>query len=188
MSTTFFKIPKGKTVLYLLFLTNSVYLFMIGYSIPTTSAFASGLPILDMKPFGYNFNDVMHLFNTLGEDGRMYYHNVQLAVDLVYPFLFIICYTALGVYILEKLKSSINLFKLLYWLPLVAGVSDYIENFFIYTLLDAYPKIDHLTVNLSATFSVIKSLSTTLYFLLILLALVRLFNQKYFSRKNTIKV
>ena len=69
MSTPFFNTVKGSTVLYLFFLANSIYLFMVLYTIPQTSAFANGMSILDLKPIGYDLNYVNQLFGRLGEVG-----------------------------------------------------------------------------------------------------------------------
>ena len=67
MSTPFFNTVKGSTVLYLFFLANSIYLFMVLYTIPQTNAFANGMSILDLKPLGYDLNYVNQLFGRLGE-------------------------------------------------------------------------------------------------------------------------
>ena len=70
---------------------------MVLYTIPQTSAFANGMSILDLKPIGYDLNYVNQLFGRLGEVGWLYYHKTQLAVDFIYPLLFIVCYTALAI-------------------------------------------------------------------------------------------
>ena len=69
MSTPFFNTVKGNTILYLFFLANSIYLIMVLYTIPQTSAFANGMSILDLKP-GYDLNYVNQLFGQLGDAGR----------------------------------------------------------------------------------------------------------------------
>ena len=188
MSTSFFNTVKGNTVLYLLFVTNSIYLFMILYTIPQTTAFANGMSILDLKPLGYDLNYVYQLFAQLGDAGRMYYHKTQLAVDFIYPLLFIVSYTALAIYITGKLKTPYKLFKWLYWLPLVAGLGDYVENLFIYNMLNTYPKIDPTTVTLSSIASVIKSSTTSIYFILIITAGIMVIGQKYLWSKKTANV
>ena len=188
MPIPFLNTVRGKTVLYFFFLTNIVYLFMIFYTIPKTSAFANGMTILDLKPFGYDFNYVNQLFDQLGDAGRFYYLKTQLAVDFIYPTLFILCYCALAVYTTSKLKTVNKLFKLMCWLPLIAGICDYIENLFILNMLDNYPKIDHVSVTFSSIASVLKSSTTTLYFLLIFSAILTAIGQKYLSSKKTVKV
>ncbi|MGB2116523.1 MAG: hypothetical protein ACPHXS_03040 [Flavobacteriaceae bacterium] len=188
MSTSFFNTVKGNTVLYLFFLANSIYLFMVLYTIPQTSAFANGMSILDLKPLGYDLNYVNQLFGQLGDAGRLYYHKTQLAVDFIYPLLFIVCYTALAIYTTGRLKTPYKLFKWLYWLPLVAGLSDYAENLFIHHMLNTYPKIDPTTVTLSSIASVIKSSTTTIYFILIITAGIMVIGQKYLWSKKTASV
>lgn len=188
MSNSFFNTVKGNTVLYLLLVTNSIYLFMILYTIPQTTAFANGMSILDLKPLGYDLNYVNQLFAQLGDAGRMYYHKTQLAVDFIYPLLFIVCYTALAIYTTVRLKKAYKPFKWLYWLPLVAGLSDYAENLFIHHMLNTYPKINPTTVTLSSIASVVKSSTTSIYFILIITAGVVVIGQKYLWSKKTANV
>lgn len=57
----------GKKVLGLFLLTNSVYLFMLAFTIPTTMAFSKGMKLLDIMPMGYDLNYVKELFSSLGE-------------------------------------------------------------------------------------------------------------------------
>jgi len=125
----------GKKVFILFVLTNLVYAFMLIVTIPKTMTFSKGFKLLDMMPMGYDLEYINTLFDTLGEKGREVYLYNQIPVDMIYPFLFGICYCLLIAYFLEKLNKLNSSFFYLCLIPLIAGVADYLENFGIIIML-----------------------------------------------------
>ena len=162
----------GRIVLILFILTNLVYVLMVGYTIPQTLLHVPDMKLPDMMPGGYDPGYIQQLFTELGESGRKYYLNTQLPVDMIYPGLFALCYSLLLVYLLKKLRRQDTLLFLGAYLPLIAGAADYAENIGFIRLLKQFPHINETTVQLSSIFSVIKSVSTSIYFVLLLLALL----------------
>ncbi|MGB5430413.1 MAG: hypothetical protein WBM94_12120 [Eudoraea sp.] len=158
----------GKKVAFLFFLTNLVYAFMLFVTIPKTTAYAGGMKLLDMMPQGYDFEYVSQLFGRLGEEGRKVYLYNQIPIDMIYPFLFGITYCLLIAYFLKKLNKLSTPFFYLCLVPLVAGIADYLENFGIINMLNSYPDLSMTQVNITNTFTAIKSLSTTLFFLILI--------------------
>ena len=177
-----FRISKGETVLALFILTNLVYLFMLFVTIPKLMQYSDGMKILDMMPGGYDLEYVMVLFDTLGEKGRQTYLFRQIPADMFYPGLYLVSYTLLFCYFLKKTGYLQSMFFYFSLLPVIGGVSDYIENFGIITMLKQYPDITQETFAISNTFSVIKSSSTTFFFIA-LLVLIVIFVVKYFRKK-----
>ncbi|MGB5202890.1 hypothetical protein [Eudoraea sp.] len=158
----------GKKVVFLFLLTNLVYAFMLFVTIPKTVAYSGGMKLLDMMPQGYNSEYVNELFSKLGEEGREVYLYNQIPIDMIYPFLFGITYCLLIAYFLKKLDKLSTLFFYLCLVPLVAGIADYLENFGIINMLNSYPDLSMSQVNITNTFTFIKSLSTTLFFLILI--------------------
>jgi hypothetical protein len=177
------KHSKGKKVLLLFILTNIVYVFMLAVTIPKTVGFTYGLPLLDMLPMGYDLGYVNELFTTLGEEGRQTYLTNQIPVDMLYPGLFALSYCLLLGYFLKKLDK----FKAPYWylclLPILAGIADYFENFGIINLLTSYPDLTETAVKTTSTFSLIKSISTSVFFMVLIVVLI-LLGIKTISRKK----
>ncbi len=164
----------GKKVLGLFILTNAVYVFMLTVTIPKTMGFSNGMKLLDMMPTGYNLNYVNELFNSLGEIGRGTYLTKQIPVDMVYPLLFGLTYCLLLAYFLKKINKLIAPFTYLCLLPIIAGIADYLENFGIMAMLESYPDLTEVTVKTTNSFSVLKSISTSVFFIVLIIVLIKL--------------
>lgn len=145
---------------------------MLLITIPQVMAFANGMKLLDMLPFGYEAQYVQLLFDTLGEEGRHAYLTRQLPLDMIYPGLFAVSYSLITVYFLNKMGKFNGWVVNLAFIPVVVGLADYAENAGIITMLLNYPNQTTLMVGLTSTFSVVKAMSTTVYFVSLLVILV----------------
>lgn len=163
---------QGKKVLLLFLMTNVVYAAMLLVTIPKVMDFAHGMNLLDMMPMGYNLEYVHSLFQALGSEGRKAYLYQQIPLDMIYPFFFGISYCLVLAYFLNKLNKLKSPFVYLCLLPIIVGAADYLENFGIIALLNNYPEISNSTVTITSIFSLIKSVCTTIYFLILTASLV----------------
>ena len=175
----------GKKVLLLFLLTNIVYAVMLTVTIPKTMTFSNGLKLLDMMPLGYDLEYINMLFGTLGENGRQVYLTNQLPVDMIYPLLFGISYCLLIGFFLKKLNKLDSFFFYLCFLPLIAGIADYIENFGIFTMLYNFPDFSPFTAKVTNVFSVVKSMTTTVFFIALIITLLMLGISKIKERRKT---
>lgn len=164
----------GKKVLGLFILTNAVYVFMLTVTIPKTMGFSNGMKLLDMMPTGYNLNYVGELFSSLGEIGRSTYLTNQIPVDMIYPLLFGLTYCLVLAYFLKKLDKLHSPFTSLCFIPIMAGMADYLENFGIIIMLKSYPELKENVVYTTNIFSVIKSISTSVFFIALIIVLMLL--------------
>ncbi|MCF6287667.1 MAG: hypothetical protein L3J53_00330 [Proteobacteria bacterium] len=174
----------GKKVLLLFVLTNFVYAFMLILTIPKTMVFSNGMQLLDMLPLGYDLEYIQKLFNTLGENGREIYLYNQIPVDMIYPFFFGISYCLLIAYFLKKFNKLNSAFFYLCFLPIIAGLADYLENFGIITMLNNYPNISQTSAITTNIFSIVKSMTTTVLFITLIITLLMLGIQLYARKKN----
>ena len=174
----------GKKVLGFFILTNIVYVFMLTVTIPRTINFSNGMELLDMIPTGYDLNYVSELFSSLGENGRKTYLTNQIPVDMIYPLLFALTYCLLFAYFLKKIGKLIAPFTYLCLLPIIAGIADYLENIGIIKMLKSYPDLTEYTVKITNSFSLIKSISTSVFFIVLLIVLIIL-GFKTINRKKT---
>lgn len=168
------KNSNGKKVLLFFILANIVYALMLTITIPDVMDHANGLKLFDMMPTGYDFDYATKLLNTLGEKGRNAYLNNQIPLDMVYPILFIIAYSLLLAFVLKKLGKFNKPMKYLCLLPVIGGVADYAENVGIISLLKSYPAISVSSVRVTNYFSLLKSVSTSLFFISLLIVLILL--------------
>lgn len=159
---------------------------MLTITIPRTMGFSSGMKLLDMMPTGYDLNYVSQLFTSLGENGRLTYLTNQIPVDMIYPLLFGLSYCLLLGYFLKKLNKLNSPYSYLCLLPIIAGIADYLENIGIITMLKNYPELKGATVYTTNTFSVIKSISTSIFFIALIVLLVTL-GIKAINRKTNAK-
>lgn len=176
----------GKQILVLFIITNIVYAYMLIVSIPNTMVFSNNMRLLDMMPFGYDAVYVNLLFDQLGMIGRETYLTAQIPIDMVYPLLFAITYSLLLVYFFNKIVKPHTILKYLSILPIVAGLSDYLENIGIIILLNNYPNHSTSMVSTTNIFSIIKSSTTSISFLVLIILLLimgvnSLKKQLYFS-------
>ena len=174
----------GKKVLGLFILTNVVYTFMVTVTIPKTMEFSNGMKLLDMMPTGYNLNYVSELFTSLGENGRLTYLSNQIPIDMIYPLLFGISYCLLLGYFLNKLNKLNSPYIYMCVIPIIAGIADYLENIGIITMLKNYPELTEVAVKTTSSFSLIKSISTSTFFIVLIVMLIIL-GIKFMKRNKT---
>ena len=173
----------GKTVLILFVITNLVYAYMLGISIPATMAYADGLKLLDMMPMGYSADYIQHLFTTLDDEGRAIYLWKQIPADMLYPILFAISNCLIMAYFLKKIKQFDSLLFFLCTLPIIAGIADYLENISIISMLNSFPDLSSFTMKASHLFTVVKSAATTVYFTALLIT-IGMFGLQVLLRKR----
>ena len=174
----------GKKILLLFLLTNLIYAFMLIITIPKTMTFSNGLKLLDMMPTGYDSDYINALFKALGDNGRYVYLYNQIPIDMIYPLFFGITYCLILAYFLNKLNNLKSSFFYLCLLPLIAGLFDYMENIGIITMLINYPNNSQNLMKSANLFTIIKSMTTTVYFLCLIIILIIL-GIKTLNRKKT---
>lgn len=175
----------GKKVLFFFILTNLVYAIMLIITIPKTMTFSNGMKLLDMMPTGYHSEYINSLFEALGENGRQAYLYGQLPVDMIYPFLFGITYCLMFGYFLKKINKLSSALFYLCFLPVIAGIADYLENFGIITMLNNYPDLSQTSMNATNYFSIVKSMTTTVFFIALIIILLMLGIKTMKERKTS---
>ena len=79
-----YRLP-GWLVVATLLISIALWAFMLFGTLARLSELAEGAEPFDLRPFGYGVGDARALLTLLGEEGRTYYAQVQLALDSVYP-------------------------------------------------------------------------------------------------------
>ena len=147
--------------------------------------FSNGMKLLDMMPTGYDSVYINSFFEALGENGRHAYLHSQLPVDMVYPFLFGIRYCFMIGYFLKKIDKFDSVLYPLCFLPVIAGIADYLENFGIITMLHNYPDLSQTSMNATNYFSIVKSMTTTVFFIALIIILLMLGIKTLKERKTS---
>lgn len=161
----------GKWLLLLFILTNGVYSAMVFITIPEVMAFANDMKLFDMSPMGYDPTYAMELLTQLGTEGRTAYLTRQLPLDMIYPGLFAVTFSLLLAYVLNGLQSLHKPWQWFCWLAVLGGLFDYGENISVMRMLRSYPTVSDSLVHTGSIFTVLKSWTILIYFVVLLLAL-----------------
>jgi len=109
----------------------------------------------------------MSLLEELGNEGRQFYLSRQLPLDFIYPGLFAVSYTLLLIWLFSKsFKGTSKIFYLAF-VPALGGLFDYLENIYIIRMINAFPDLSARLVQTTSTFTMLKSVFTTVFFLLL---------------------
>jgi len=154
----------GRVVLGFFIVTQIVYLIMVLVTLPHLRDLSGGMDAFDMLPGGYGFGDATTFLTAIGAEGRSYYLSRQIPLDMVYPGLFAISYALVWKWFLAKATGLPDMLGAVMFLPLFAGLADYAENAGIVAMLIKFPDLSEMLVATASTFTIIKAVSTTLFF------------------------
>lgn len=164
----------GRNVLIFLIPSLAVYFVMLLHTIPGVQSYAPEMKIFDLSPSGYSYDYAIKLFSTLGDEGRKEYLNTQLPLDFIYPALFSISsFLLLAWLFLKRYDKGSRIFYFCF-VPIFAGMFDYLENIQIVVMILNFPDISNTQVVLSSAFTIAKSGLTTIFFLLLFFAIIKL--------------
>lgn len=163
------RVSTGRVVLAFIFPAMIVYFIMLLYTIPQVASYAPGITLFDLSPTGYSYQYAIELLDTLGSDGREVYLYKQLPLDFIYPGLFAISSSLLLSWLFLKSQTASS--KLFYfcYIPVAAGLFDYLENIFIVRILISYPNVSNVSISLASSMTIVKSVLTTAFFVLLII-------------------
>lgn len=178
------KMASGSVVLILFILTMTVYLLMLLYTIPKVESFAPGIALFDLSPGGYSYPYAVSLLESLGETGRNMYLTLQIPADFLYPGLFAVSYSLLLTWLFAKSFESDSKMFYLALVPVLGGFFDYLENICIVLMLNSFPDLSQELVEVASTFTVLKSIFSTLFFVFLLVGILSLIIKKIKPNKE----
>ncbi len=167
-------IASGRNVLVFFIPSLAVYLWMLFHTIPGVESYAPEMKIFDLSPSGYSYEYAVKLLSTLGNDGRNEYLSRQLPLDFIYPALFSISSFLMLAWLFLKRNGKGSRIVYLCFVPIVAGIFDYLENSLIVLMILNYPDITKTQVIFSSAFTMVKSGLTILFFFILIFAFIRL--------------
>lgn len=164
-----------KNIVVLFILSQAIYICMTLFTFPIIELNSSGIKAFDLSPMGYSYENASSFLDTLSQNSRSIYLFVQEPLDLLYPFISSM-FIMLTITHFSKKNSNLMLFALL---PLVF---DYLENAFVTTMLVTNnPTL--LWVQISSSFTIMKSLSTTVCYCIIIALIIKRVNTFIKERK-----
>ncbi|EDQ05744.1 hypothetical protein OIHEL45_03000 [Sulfitobacter indolifex HEL-45] len=145
----------------------SIYALMTSVTLAHIEAVSGQVPF-DMRPSGYGPNEAVALLDTLGVDGRGYYITRQIALDTIYPAMLALTMVA-AIYWLGQRTPNRTLVRFGIAFSVVGGLFDYVENLGIVAMIWSWPEVSVPLVCAASSATIIKSVSTTLAVMLVLL-------------------
>jgi hypothetical protein len=93
---------------------------------------------LDMQS-SYSPERAYQLIGSYGEEGRQYYAIIELTLDVIYPILSALFFSAFTIYFFRRVFPLDSFWQKLPLLGPIVMVTDYLENISIVTMLLSYP-------------------------------------------------
>ena len=175
----------GMNVILLFSITMVVYLTILFYSMPKVVMSAPKMKLFDVSPSGYTAEHAISLLNAIGPEGRDLYLSLQLPLDFIYPGLFILSYSLLFAWLLKKNYSLESKAYYALYLPILAGLFDYTENVLIIIMLKAYPDLSSGLVTAASLATIIKSVLSSIFFILLILSIIQVVWKSIFKKQKT---
>jgi hypothetical protein len=161
------RFPSGRLVLGLLTVSMVLWAAMVFGTLAHLSAAAEGAQPFDLRPGGYSVGEARALLKMLGDAGRAYYADVQLALDSIYPATYAVS-RALAIWWLTmpgRLRAA-PLAPAIRWVlllpPVAAAGFDYWENALIGKMLAAGPAVSDAVVQVASMSTQLKSVAVAL--------------------------
>ncbi|MBL8079447.1 MAG: hypothetical protein JNM55_15890 [Anaerolineales bacterium] len=168
ISDRFYKWTTGWLVLVLLVLD----VFFNGFLLPLIQGMMQdgkgGVQPLDLMMF----SAPSKIFEMIGRYDRIFYRNVELSVDIIYPIVYLFFFGLLISWLFERGFSPANPIRKFNVLPAGAWLFDLLENITIVSLLAVYPSQPVVLAWVLILFSHIKWLFAGGSILLILIGLI----------------
>lgn len=139
ISERFYKWTKGWLVLILLVLDG----FFSGFLLPLIQGMMQdgqgGVQPLDLMLFATP-EKTFAMLERYGEYGRIFYRNVEITVDIVYPIVYLFFFGLLISWLFQRGFAPQSKMMRLNVMPLGAWFFDLLENINIVTMLSMYPE------------------------------------------------
>jgi hypothetical protein len=141
-----------------------------GVGVAALLEITGGANILDFE-FGYNKDEAYKILTALNEDGRRFYLTRILPIDFPFPFAYMLFYAGWIAFLL-KYTTEKTWCKCLLFIPLLAMLSDWIENIGIITMLVNFPSLPTWAVFLASVAGIFKTVSTVISIVIIFSLLI----------------
>lgn len=182
------KVTSKKTI-FILFLSSQLTLLaMLLFTFPRINSKLGG-KAFDLRTFGYTTTEAYSLLNNLDKNIIDFYLFPQLFfLDILYPLL-LSCFLSFLTYkLIKTLYYNWNyLFSIICLIPFLGMLFDYSENILISIMITNSTHLDPRIINVSSIATQLKSYSTIISWIIIILLVFQWLMKKYFLGSNDIK-
>ena len=135
----------------------AVFFTLINYSsagVAGLQEITGGASILDFE-MGYTHAEAHEMLTSLGTEGRTFYLTRIVPLDFPFPLACMLMFTGWIALLIKQIKPK-NWNKYLLFIPVLAMMSDWLENAGIITLLKSYPDLSERAVSYTSILGMIK--------------------------------
>lgn len=148
--------PENKKILIRIVIFSIFFAVFYGWLLPRFDVSNLQLKIIPLDlMLSYQSTDVSRLFSLIGVQGMNQYYRF-IVVDNFY----IVVYCGLMYYILKYLEQNTGRYGKIItgvrWLPMLVGLTDFIENLNTYVLLNKFPEISDKAVKFASAITTTK--------------------------------
>lgn len=175
---------KGIIILTLLFF---VALFTINgkpLGVAKLKEYTDGVGILDLERT-YTPEQAYRILESQGEIGRQFYKRIIILLDFVFPTIYMIFWSVIINFLFTRWLTTENKMHKLCLVPLLAGISDYIENVLILTMIHYFPQKLYNIAVLANVMTILKGIFSGLSIFLIIAGVVGLIRKTMNEKKKT---
>ena len=120
-----------------------------------TKANSNGAASPDMS-FFYSANDLYHMAEAYGEQGRAVYIRIRFTFDVIWPLVYVFFLATCISWVDRKAYPKDSQWQLMNLAPLAAGVFDYLENLCTAFVMYRYPAHTAVVDSLAPIFTMAK--------------------------------
>lgn len=167
-----------KSLCFLFVSSHLVLLFMMIFTFPRINT-QIGTKAFDLQTFGYSTSVAQSIVTNLNNEITNLYLFPQLSIlDVLYPFLLALFLSSFLYRLISITKTQLSINSVLLVIPFLAMGFDYSENICIALMITKTVHTSEYFVLLSSTFTVLKSVFTTLAWFSILFYGIKFFRVK----------
>ena len=154
---------KGVCILFVV--SHFILLLMMVFTFPVINS-QIGTKAFDLQTFGYSVSTAKTIIDSLDYETTELYLFPQLTLlDLFYPFLLALF---LSSFLFRLIQTDGRLKSILILVPFLAMFFDYSENVCVILMISKFVEVSKSIVLISSSFTVLKSLLSTISWIMIL--------------------
>lgn len=159
--------------------SHAVLLAMMTFTFPAIEQQIGAVPF-DLRPMGYSVDDARQIVDHLDDETTALYLFPQLLLlDLLYPPFLALFLGSLLLRLGTLIRWSPKRIAIVVALPFMTMVFDYTENIFVIALITETSTVAPKMVTASSTFTILKGVTTSVAWGLILVQFVRWIQIKF---------
>jgi hypothetical protein len=134
--------------------------------------------------FAYNQEFVYHTLEAQGAVGRLFYKNLLIRLDFIFPLTTALFLTSTVMFVYKKITNNKKLLTQLAIFPIMTMIFDHLENIFEIIMLTNYPTQLPTIVKLGSMATICKILMIVSSFIIIIVGIIIIITNNIKTKKE----